>query len=35
MGSRNEGLEMVREAEKQGNIIAYMYLDKLDKTGKL
>ena len=34
-GSRNEGLEMVREAEKQGNVTAYVHLDKLDKTGKL
>ncbi len=34
-GSRDDGLEMVREAEKQGDITAYMHLDKLDKTGKL
>ena len=34
-GSRDEGLEMVREAEKQGNITAYVHLDKLDKTGNL
>ncbi len=34
-GSCDEGLEMVREAEEQGNITAYMHLDKLGKTGKL
>ena len=34
-GTRDEGLELVREAEKQGNITAYTHLEKLDKTGSL
>ena len=34
-GSRSEGLELVREAEKQGSITAYKHLEKLDKTGSL
>ena len=34
-GSRDEGLELVREAEAQGNITAYTHLEKLDKTGSL
>ena len=34
-GSRAEGLELVREAEKQGSITAYKHLENLDKTGTL
>ena len=34
-GTRGEGLELVREAEKQGNISAYQHLEKLDKTGDI
>ena len=34
-GTRDEGLELVREAEKQGSISAYKHLEKLDKTGSL
>ena len=34
-GTRDEGLGLVREAEKQGNITAYTHLEKLDKTGSL
>ena len=34
-GTRDEGLELVREAEAQGNITAYKHLENLDKTGSL
>ena len=34
-GTRDEGLELVREAEAQGNITAYTHLENLDKTGSL
>ena len=34
-GTRDEGLELVREAEKQGSISAYKHLEKLDKTRSL
>jgi len=34
-GGQEEGLELVREAEEQGNVTAYRYLEELDKTGSL
>ena len=34
-GGRDEGLELVQEAEKQGNATAYLYLENLEQTGGL
>ena len=34
-GGRSEGLEFVRDAERQGNATAYLCLENLEQTGGL